>query len=78
MVRRACPEIKIIFNTRLPSASNTSFYQAVMGPIYTDSLNYDLKNWWRYFSFPHHYYSDQNGPYHNFKANVIDKVSSKN
>ena len=75
LVKEACPEIKIIFNTRLPRTSNTSFYQVVKGHVYTDSLSYDLKTWWKYFSFPHHFYTDPDGPYANFKKQVIDKLS---
>ena len=74
-MKEACPEIKIIFNTRLPRTSNTSFYQVVKGHVYTDSLSYDLKTWWKYFSFPHHFYTDPDGPYANFKKEVIDKLS---
>lgn len=74
-MKEACPEIKIMFNTRLPRTSNTSFYQVVKGHVYTDSLSYDLKTWWKYFSFPHHFYHDLDSPYANFKAKVIDKLS---
>ena len=75
LVKNACPEAKILFNTRLPRTSNSSFYQLFKGHVYTDSVNYDMKTWWRYFSFPHRFYHDPKSPYANFKEKVLEKLS---
>ena len=55
IVKKMCPNIKVIFNTRLPKHNVSSLYQIINGPVYESSTSPEIKTIWkRFVALPPH------------------------
>ena len=54
-MKKAYPDVKIVYNTRLPKPSNISYYQIYTGHLYedwVDELTFHPQKWWQKTPIP--------------------------
>ena len=54
-MRKACPEVKIVYNTKLPKHANISYYQVYTGHHFkerADELTFHPEKWWQKTPIP--------------------------
>ena len=76
LVKKACPKIKFVFNTRNPKSNLISFYQMGMSPVVADALEFDsTRIVHRLCPMP---VNDPTGRFKLLRDNLLLKVSTDN
>ena len=74
IIKKMCPNVRFVFNSRHPKPSLASFYQMATSPVFVSSLKFEVKQMMH--QLPPLPYEDSNGILTDFRHYILEKVTS--